>query len=194
MDKKIKILLVEDDKNFAYLFEDEITQDLRFLYLGHASCKASGFEMSCALKPDIVVMDLHLISCYNDGIETAKEIRIKTKAKIIFLTGVENPDIMYEASKKAFASGYVFKSQMKHITDTIYDAATKNTPHKLAIQESVRKEFTPTEIFILNSLIEGNRDVLNYSAPKTITNHKTRMYKKLGLKSEKELLHVFCNW
>ena len=194
MDEKVKVLLVDDENDFAYLIKDEITRDSRLYYLGHASCKASGIKMSCELKPDIVVMDLYLTGSYNDGIELAKEIRINTDAKIIFLTGFENPDIMHEANKKAFASGYVFKSQMNHITDTIYDAAIKCTPHKLEIQESIRKELTSTEVLILDSIIDGNRSVLNYSALKTITNHKTNIFKKLGLKNEKELLHVFKNW
>ncbi|MDR2711610.1 MAG: response regulator transcription factor [Clostridiales bacterium] len=194
MDNKISVFLVEDESNFAYLISDEIFRDSRLCFLGHASCKASGVEMSCDLKPDIVVMDLYLDDSYKDGIEAAKEIRIKTDAKIIFLTGFENPDIMREANKKAFASGYVFKSQMNHIADLIYDAATKDTPHKLEIQESVRKELTPTEIFILDNIIEGNENVLDYSSLKTITNHKTKIFKKLGLKNKKEVLHVFGNW
>ena len=194
MDKKVTVLLVDDESDFAYLVRDEIARDPRLDYLGYAADQDSGLEMARNLKPDIVVMDLYLTGSYYDGIEAAKEIRIKTDAKIIFLTGFENPDIMREANKKAFASGYVFKSQMNHISDIIYDAATKNTPHKLEIQESIRNELTPTELLILNSLIEGNSNVLNYSALKTITNHKTKIYRKLGLKSEKEVLHVFNNW
>ena len=194
MDKKVKVLLVEDDNDFAYLVKYEITRDLRLLFLGHASNKATGIEMSCALNPDIVIMDLYLVGSYNDGIEAAKEIRIKTEAKILFLTGFVDADIMFEATKKAFASGYVFKSQMNNIADTIYNAATKNTPHKLEIIESVRKELTPTEMLILSSLIEGNSSVLNYSSLKTITNHKTNIFKKLSLRNEKEVRHVFNNW
>jgi len=194
MDKRVKVILVDDDYDFAYLVRDEITRDSRLSYLGHASSKETGIEMSCNLMPDIVIMDLYLVgSCY-DGIEAAKEIRIKTDAKILFLTGLVDQHIMFEANKKAFSSGYVFKTQMNHLADTIYDAATKDTPHKLEIQESVRKELTPTEMLILNSLIEGNDNVLSYAALKTITNHKTKIYKKLGLKSVKELLHVFNNW
>jgi len=194
MEKPVKVFLVEDENDFAYLVKDEITRDSRLLYLGNASNKASGIEMACNLKPDIVVMDLYLVgSCY-DGIEAAKEIRLKTNAKILFLTGFIDKDVMFEANKKAFASGYVFKSQMNHLADIIYDAATKNTPHKLEIQESVRKELTSTEILILNSLMEGNSSILNYAAVKTIANHKTKIFKKLGLKSEKEVFHVFRNW
>ena len=68
------------------------------------------------------------------------------------------------------------------------------TPHKLEIQESIRRELTSTEALILNSLVEGNSNVLNYAAEKTIINHKTKIFKKLGLKNEKEVLHVFRNW
>jgi len=194
MEKKVRVLLVDDENDFAYLVKEEISRDSRLLYLGHASCKASGIKMACDLKPDIVVMDLYLVGSYYDGIEAAKEIRLKTNAKILFLTGFIEPEIMFEANKKAFASGYVFKSQMNHLADTIYNAATKDTPHKLEIQESVRKELTPTEVLIIDCLIEGNKNVLNYAALKTITNHKTSIYKKLGLKNEKELQHVFSNW
>jgi DNA-binding NarL/FixJ family response regulator len=194
MDKKVKVLLVDDENDFVYLVRDEIKRDLRLLFLGYASCKANAIEMSCDLKPDIVVMDLFLASSYYDGIEAAKEIRIKTDAKILFLTALTNPDIMFMANKKAFASGFVFKHQMNHIADTIFDAATKDTPHKLEIRDSVQKILTPAEIFILNCIIEGNCDKLNYTASKTVSNHKTKIYKKLELKGEKELLHVFTNW
>jgi len=194
MDKKVRVLLVDDDNDFAYKVINEVTRDLRLLYLGHATCMATAIEKSCDLNPDIVIMDLHLAGNWKDGIEAAKEIRLTTDAKILFLTVLIDTSIMFEANKKAFASGYVFKNQMKHITDTIYDAATIDTPHKLEIQESVRKKLTPTEMLILQSLVEGNSEVLKYSAAKTITNHKTRIYRKLGLKSEKELRHVFGNW
>ena len=194
MAKKIKVLLVDDENGFARLFKKKITRDPRFYYLGHASCKTSGFEKSCKLEPDIVVMDFYLAGDYFEGIGLAKEIRLKTKAKIVFLTRFENPSIMHEANKKAFASGYVFKSQMNNIADIIYDAATKNTPLKLEIQESVRKELTSTQILVLDSMLKDNKEILNYAATKTIVNHKTKIYKKLGLKNKKELLHVFSNW
>jgi DNA-binding NarL/FixJ family response regulator len=194
MDTIVKVLLVEDENDFAYLVRDEIIRDSRLYYLGHAPNRATGIEMSCSLKPDIVVMDLYLVGSYYDGIDTAKEVRIKTDARIIFLTGLINPDIMHEANKRAFASGYVFKSMMNNIADAIFDAATKDTPHKLEIQASVLKDLTPTETLILNSILEGNINVLSYAALKTITNHKTNLYKKLGLKNAKEVLHVFNNW
>ena len=191
---KVKVLLVEDEYDFAFLVEDEIARDKRLEYLGHAFDSLAGVEAACRLEPDIVVLDLYLEGSYHDGIEAAREIRIKTDAKIMFLTGFEQRDIMYEACSKAFASGYIFKSQIHDIADSIYDTATKETPLKLAFQKNVRDGLTPAQQFVLDGLMGENTGAFNYSSIKTIANHKTVIFRKLGLKNEKELLHVFRNW
>ena len=194
MHNKIRVFLVENEYDFAFLVKDEIIRDERLEYVGHAPNQLSGIEAARRLKPDIVVVDLHLVGSYEDGIEAAKDIRMKTEAKVMFLTGYEQRDIMYEACSKTFASGYVFKSQINHIADSIYDAATYDTPLKLAFQKHVRDGLTPAQLFVLDSLMAGNGEALGYSSAKTIANHKTRIFRKLGLKNEKELLHVFKNW
>ena len=50
MDNKVKTILVEDDKDFAFLIQKMLTQDARLDYLGHALCKVSGIKMACALN------------------------------------------------------------------------------------------------------------------------------------------------
>ena len=193
---KVRVLLVEDKLNSANIIIDEIMKDERLDCVGFATDQASGVKAACRFLPDIVTLDLHAACNCHDGIETAKEIRLKTNARIIFLAGAEHRGIMYEACIKAFASGYIFKSQAHDhdIADSIFDAATQETPLKLAFQRIVRDALTPAQLFVLDSLIAGNIEALGYSSSKTIANHKTIIFKKLGLKSEKELLHVFRNW
>ena len=88
----------------------------------------------------------------------------------------------------------IFKSQIRDIADSIYDTATKETPLKLAFQKNVRDGLTPAQQFVLDGLMGDNTGAFNYSSVKTIANHKTVIFRKLGLKNEKELLHVFRNW
>ena len=110
MSALIKTLLVEDDRDFAFLLQKMIEKDERLEFTGHAEDKITGIEMAVKLKPDIVIMDLNLSGNELDGIETAKNIRLKTDAKILLLTSYEKHDVVINASKKAFASGYIFKN------------------------------------------------------------------------------------
>ncbi|MDR2712918.1 MAG: response regulator transcription factor [Clostridiales bacterium] len=194
MDNKVKTILVEDDKDFAFLIRKMITQDPRLEYLGHATNKAVGVEMAHMLQPDIVVMDLNLSGKALDGIEAAKEIRLTTGAKILLLTSYEQPDVIITASKRAFASGYVFKSQCQNLTDIIYETATSNTPQEGMIKELLLKELSPAERSILTDMLEANADKLSLSSAKTVANQKTSIFRKLGFKNTRELISVFKNW
>jgi len=191
MNDKVRILLVEDDDDFVFLIQKLIQKDTRLEYLGHASDRASGVLMTQNLKPDIVVMDLNLSGSELDGIEAAKKIRLTTDAKILLLTSFERHEIVIGASKKAFASGYVFKSGCQSLADTVYMTATSHTPQEQFIKELLLSGLTPAEKSLITYLIEGADDTLLPSSQKTISNQKTSIFKKLGLKNTAELIRVF---
>ena len=200
MNNKIKFLLVDDNLDFAMLLKKTVALDARLDYLGHASCKVSGIEMSCKMNPDIVVMDLNLSGNNLDGIEAAKELRRITGVKILLLTAYEQKDIIIDASIRAFASGYVLKSQFQMIAQIIYETATSNTPQKEFIKELTLSGLSIAERGVLEDML--NEKVLctsqtarsTQSSQSTIRNQKTSIYRKLGLKNKKEALNVFKNW
>ena len=191
MDRQIKVLLVEDDNDFAYLIQKKINQDTRLLLVGHAENKSTAAEMAIDLQLDLVVMDLSLAHGEMDGIETAKEISLTTGAKVLFLTSFEQPSVIIKASKEAFASGYVFKSQCQDIADMIYQTATSQTPQEAFIRELLLNDLSSAEKDILNHILEGKRESLFSSSKKTIANQKTSIFRKLGVKNTNELLRVF---
>lgn len=192
MNEKVKVLLVENDDDYAFLISKIITDDERLEYLGHVTNRAAGVEMSCKTNPDIVVMDLNLSGSELDGIEAAKEIRLKTGAKVIFLTSFEQPDIMIEACKRAFASAYIFKSQCRGLADVIYQVATSATPQEGFIKKLLLNELSPAEISIFYNILNGDSDM--HSSQKTIANQKTNIFKKMAVKNSNELIHLFKNW
>jgi len=191
MDKKVRVLLVEDDKDFAYLIQKLITQDSRLNLVGHASNKSLAIDMAKELKPDLVIMDLSLSFGEMDGIETAKEITLSTGTKVIFLTSFEQPNVIIKASKQAFASGYVFKSQCQEIAETVYRTATSHTPQEAFIRELLLNELSSAEKDILNYMLKGERETSIPSSKKTIANQKTSIFRKLGVKNTNELLMIF---
>lgn len=142
--------------------------------------------------PDIVLMDLNLSDLELEGIEASKEIRISTYAKVIILTAIEDPTMVIDASVKAFASGYVFKSQFESLVQTIRSTANGYTPQECLIRAAVLSMLSPAEQAVLDYLM-GNMDSILSSA-KTISNQKTSILKKLGLKNQKELIQVMTNY
>ena len=194
MSDVVRVLLVEDDRDFAFLIQKLIDKDDKLEFAGHADCRALGVEMAHRLKPNVVVMDLNLYGSELDGIDAAKEIRLATDAKVLLLTSYEQPEIIIEASKKAFASGYIFKSQCHTIADTIYKTAVSDTPQALFIKELLLSGLSAAERGVLNDLIEGNIQTLTSSSLKTIANQKTSIFKKIGVKSTGELVRLLKNW
>ena len=194
MDNKVRVLLVDDNREFASNFGEIISLDARLDYLGCASCKEDGISMSLDLKPDMVVMDLNLSGTALDGIDAAKEIRVKTGIQVLLLTAYENEDIILCASKRAFASGYIFKSQFKSIADVVFQTARSNTVEKTMIKDSVFRGLTGAEEAVLRGFIVGDVNKFSHASPSTIEKQLTSIYRKLGVKCGRELLRVFENW
>jgi len=207
MPEKVRIILVEDRPEWIKTFEEEIIMDSRFEYLGHATSKDSGIKMSVELNPNVVVMDIFLDASSNReyGIEAAKEIRIKTKAKVVFFTvDDEDSNLRREACRIGFASGYIRKSDYKEYAKEIYNAVTKSTPLKESIIDNVRNLLTDTQNDILTKIIDGTisgtTDNTNMYSQKNISKCKTIIYSKLGLidipekDREKTLIKIFRNW
>ena len=192
MSEKVKVLLVEDDSDFVFLIQKMIKQDPHLDFIGYASNSVSGVEMAQRLRPDIVLMDLNLSGHELDGAAAAKEIRLKTDAKILLLTSYEQPEIIISQSKKAFASGYVFKSQCQTLPDIVRKTAISHTPQEQFIKELVLQELSPAERNVLDTILGGGNST--QSTMKTVANQKTNIFKKLGLKNTNELVHIFKDW
>jgi len=191
MKEKIRVLLVDDDIDFIFLIKKLINKDKRLECTGYAQTGVIGIEVAKELKPDVVLMDLNLSGSELDGIDAAKKIKLETDAKVLLLTSFEQPDIIINASKKAFASGYVYKSQCQTLADTIYITATSVSPQELFIKEMILNELTSAEQGVIKDIAGG---VLAASSFSTIANQKTSIFRKLGIKSTDELVRVIKNW
>ena len=194
MGKKVRVLLIDDNPDFASNFKEIVSFDDRLEFLGSAPGWEAGVDMARDLRPDIVVMDLNLSGSALDGIDAAKEIRTKTGIPVLLLTAYENEEIILNASKKSFASGYVFKSQFTSIADTIYHTVGSNTVEKTLIKDLILRDLTVAEAAVLKGLIDRDVNKFTHASPSTIEKQLSSIYHKLGVKNSKELMMVFQNW
>ena len=90
-----KILVVEDDKNVAAVLEARLES------FGYDVCDiaASGqraIDSAFRLDPDIILMDI-LLEGEMNGIEAASQIKEQSDVPIIFLTCLNDPDVLARA-------------------------------------------------------------------------------------------------
>jgi DNA-binding NarL/FixJ family response regulator len=186
--EKIQVLIVEDDPDFCFLIQETL-REAGINVIGTAGEASQALELAREKNPDVVLLDLYLTDSGPDGIAAGKAIRLQTDAKLIILTSCEDPGIVSEACRRSFASGYVFKSQYELLAETVRNTARGHTPQEFLIASLILSELSPAEQSVLQLLL--GRDLKLQSSPKTISNQKNHLLKKLGLASGEELRHLF---
>ncbi|MFQ8600178.1 MAG: response regulator [Oscillospiraceae bacterium] len=193
--RRISVLIVEDDPDYIFLIQSALRESPDIVVAGAAQNASDAVLLAKQYDPDIVLMDLSLSDIKYDGIEIAKEIRLSIGAKIIILSGSEEPDVVIEASKKSFASEYLFKRHYTILNETIRQTAEGHTPHEYMILSTLISSLTNAEKSVFFDYILGDRPVsLAAAAKKTIDNQKSKIYHKLGIKGRKDALHIFGAW
>ena len=100
----IRVLIVEDDDDFAYLIQDQLTRQGDMEVVGRARDRRGALALAQSLEPRVVLMDLSLSAAQMDGVEAARDIRIATGAKVVILTVYEDPKVVLFALPPTQAS------------------------------------------------------------------------------------------
>lgn len=107
MDKKIGVLIVEDNELMRHGLKAVLDRAEEFDVLGEAEDGASAVDMANELKPDVIVMDIGLPIM--NGIEATKLIKqALTNVNIVMLTSHDNDTEIF-AALSAGAAGYCLK-------------------------------------------------------------------------------------
>ena len=191
--ENIRIICVDDDPDFCFLIKSLLEREQDLSLVGAAGNREAALDMVQKHHPHIVLMDLNLAPEEElGGIEAAKEIRLVSHAKVILLTAIEDPQLSIEASKKSFASGYIFKSQFELIPETIRATARGSTPQEDFIKALIISELSVAEKTVLDMIL--GKDIKLLSSDKTIANQKTKIFKKLGVRSGNDLIHLLGSY
>jgi len=92
----VRVLVVDDHALFAEALMLTLGIDDRIEVVGSA---ASGFEavsLAEALRPDVVLMDVHMPSM--DGIEATRRVRnVSPGSRVVMVTAARSPEVAYHA-------------------------------------------------------------------------------------------------
>jgi DNA-binding NarL/FixJ family response regulator len=205
----IRIAVVDDDQTVR-----EGLQMLLRVSPGYTcvAAYASGEDAMAglpALKPDVVLMDIHLPDI--SGIECILALKAMNLPTVfIMLTVFENPDAIFR-SLSAGASGYLTKqTPPAKILEAILDVHLGGSPMSSEIARKVVQSFqsapkvtklsgglTKREEEILACLAKGHlykeiADLLNISID-TVRSHIRHIYEKLHVKTKTEAILRYLN-
>ena len=201
MSEKIRVLLVDDHALFRGGVKALLQRHDDFEVLDEAGDGLEGIKRARSLKPDVVLLDLHMPGI--SGLEAVKVINEEIPGvRVLMLTVSEDAQDLMEALR-AGASGYLLKNiETDALLDAIRRAAEGDSvvsPQMTAkLVQGVRGQsrgntqverdrFSPRERDILNGLAQGgsNKEIARTLdlAESTVKIHVQNIFKKLGMSS-----------
>jgi DNA-binding NarL/FixJ family response regulator len=166
-----------------------------FEVVGEAGCAEDAFELARALTPDVAMLDVELPG--EDGLQLAGRMKqAMPELKLVFLT-IHEDEATLRGAIAVGADGYVPKTAS---TDDLHRAlrtvaaggsylggAAARTVIDLARGETSPHRLTDRELEVLCLLARGckSNEVADrlYLSVKTVKNHLTSIYAKLGVKT-----------
>jgi DNA-binding NarL/FixJ family response regulator len=198
----IRVLLVEDFPLVREGVAAALERDPAITVVGQAG---EGLEMAHALRPDIVLLDLHMPEL--GGMMLLERLRAEMpETRTIVITATEKGEPLLDAVA-AGASGYITKrssgEELRQAVLTVHGGGSVIAPalaghllraySRASTGESpeVRSKLTATEHEVLRLVAQGLTDKQIaeriYVSPRTVQNHLARIRDKTDLRRRSEL-------
>jgi DNA-binding NarL/FixJ family response regulator len=200
-EQPVRVLLVDDQALFREALATLLGARPEVRVVGEAGDGFQALQLSAELRPDVVLMDLHMPVL--DGIAATRRLRAEQpEVRVLALTTFDDDEDVFEALR-AGALGYLLKDvSSDRLVEAVLaaargesvlqpsvaakvvarlaqlDAAPRSRPQPLVVPLSDR------ELDVLRLLADGrsNREIAAelYLAEGTVKNHVTNVLAKLG--------------
>jgi DNA-binding NarL/FixJ family response regulator len=211
----ITVLLVDDHAMIRVGLRSILQMEPDIQVVGEAEDGESATRLAESLRPNVVVMDIHLPGI--DGIEATRRVRLASpQSAVIVLTMHDTDEFLFSAIREG-AVGYLLKSlpsvevvravRAAAQGESLLDPAmarklmdgfanlsrTKESATQVVEPARSRSnELTPRETDVLGRLVQGfsNREIAQqlFLSDKTIKQHVTKILRKLGVRSRSQAI------
>jgi DNA-binding NarL/FixJ family response regulator len=197
----VRVLLVDDQALFREALATLLEVRAEIDVVGEAGDGATALERAAALRPDVVLMDLHMPVL--DGIAATKRLRVEHPAvRVLALTTFDDDEDVF-AALRAGAVGYLLKDvSSDRLVEALLAAARGESVLQPSVAAKVVARFaalpddvppraqplvvplSDRELDVLRRLAEGesNREIASalFLAEGTVKNHVTNVLAKLA--------------
>jgi two-component system invasion response regulator UvrY len=205
-----KILVIEDETLFSSFIKEVIASEPDFELVGEAKTGFEGLQLEKSLKPDLIILDIHLPDI--SGISIAKKLRQQSPSiKILVVSASTSPIYIYNLVKLKI-NGYMTKGAAQigdfiHALQVIRDEKpyfSDEAANSLAFiinqknQEFPLIDLTPQEIEVTAQLIDGTsiKEIARkvHLSDKRIYRLRSQILKKLDVRNNVELTAQFWRY
>jgi DNA-binding NarL/FixJ family response regulator len=201
----LRILIVDDHATFRFGLNALLNSAPGVKVVGEASAGTHAVAAAATLRPDVVVMDLHMPGL--GGVEATRRIvGAQPDIGVLVLTMFDDEDHLF-AAIRAGARGYILKTaRQEEIVRAVYAVGEGGIVFGQSVAARVLAFFataSPRQSEGLAQLTGREREVLSLMArgegnaavarilvvsPKTVRNHVTSIFRKLGVTSRDEAI------
>lgn len=198
--KKIKVMIVDDHALMREGLKQILELEDDISVIAQAADGEEAILRAIEFNPDVVLLDINMPKL--NGIETLRRFKdLGIKTKVIILTIHEDKQYILETLKIG-ANGYILKDSdadslikgirqvsmgKKYIQPSVEDLVKVSPKFDDCHNEGIEKInlLTKREYEVLTLIAEGlnNKDIADklYISGKTVKNHVSNIFKKLGL-------------
>lgn len=202
--RRVRVVIVDDDALVRAALRLILESDSGVTVLGEGSDGRSGYDAARSLRPDVVLMDLHMPG--TDGVWATAQIAADCPdTKVLMLTAFDT-DAMVAAALRAGATGFLLKDSAPEIIfravhaaadgqrafsgsvlDRLVEAAVEATPQRRAFPETVTDRERQVALLVAQGLGNGEIAEELVVGASTVKTHVSALLDKFGVSNRVQL-------
>ena len=202
--RRVRVVIVDDDALVRTALRLILESDSGVTVLGEGSDGRSGYDAARSLRPDVVLMDLHMPG--TDGVWATAQIAADCPdTKVLVLTAFDT-DAMVAAALRAGATGFLLKDSAPEIIfravhaaadgqrafsgsvlDRLVEAAVEATPQRRAFPETVTDRERQVALLVAQGLGNGEIAEELVVGASTVKTHVSALLDKFGVTNRVQL-------
>lgn len=202
--RRVRVVIVDDDALVRAALRLILESDSDVTVLGEGSDGRSGYDAARSLRPDVVLMDLHMPG--TDGVWATAQIAADCPdTKVLVLTAFDT-DAMVAAALRAGATGFLLKDSAPEIIfravhaaadgqrafsgsvlDRLVEAAVEATPQRRAFPETVTDRERQVALLVAQGLGNGEIAEELVVGASTVKTHVSALLDKFGVSNRVQL-------
>jgi len=202
--RRVRVVIVDDDALVRAALRLILESDSGVTVLGEGSDGRSGYDAARSLRPDVVLMDLHMPG--TDGVWATAQIAADCPdTKVLVLTAFDT-DAMVAAALRAGATGFLLKDSAPEIIfravhaaadgqrafsgsvlDRLVEAAVEATPQRRAFPETVTDRERQVALLVAQGLGNGEIAEELVVGASTVKTHVSALLDKFGVSNRVQL-------
>ena len=202
--RRVRFVIVDDDALVRAALRLVLEGDSGVTVLGEGADGRSGYDAARSLRPDVVLMDLHMPG--TDGVWATAQIAADCPdTKVLVLTAFDT-DAMVAAALHAGATGFLLKDSAPEIIfravhaaadgqrafsgsvlDRLVEAAVEATPQRRAFPETVTDRERQVALLVAQGLGNGEIAEELVVGASTVKTHVSALLDKFGVSNRVQL-------